>query len=677
MKRKRRTTMRLATFLLISTIFVFLSGGCNESQYSGGSEHGNPDPGGDGRSMPAFSSDTELEYYIKLQFTMSVLPLEAYKYDDITPTKVISPSTTNDSSEIEQISNMPGNGDFSWTTVQETGIDEADQIKTDGSFLYVTQNQKVAIVDITNAAIPIKINSIPVDGEVSSLYLYNNTLTILYSPTDLESSTLDVEVPSSAQIGLPYWLTLNRKLGVLLMDVSTPTFPVLIKNIHIDGNLISSRLIDGNLHIIQQFLPELPPLTLFYNDPDVDQQTAYEKNIQNLVPMELDDLVPHFFIFDNQGHEMEGGRLIDMDNSYHPEEPAGGSITTITSLDLKSSTAPMTSIGIVADVHTIYTSNDSLYLAATQWLEEPGDIGGTEFKRQTTIHKFNLKGEFVQGVGSGSVPGRVVSRFSFGEYNQILHIATTTGEEGGPHPTSSHHVYCLETTQDGLSTKGSLENLAQGQQLSSVRFLENSGFMATYENAEPFLLIDLSDETNPQLAGRLNVSGFQSTVHSFDENHILTMGKDTEISQEGAVWPQGIQLSLFNIADLEAPMSIASESIGDRGTESEALSNYKAFTFWPEKNLLTLPVELHQHFAPPEYPFVDGYHSFTGLYLFRLTLENNFELLGMLSTAIPSETVPDWTRTLFINDYVLAVTKSKLLSANTEDMAGFFTLQLD
>jgi uncharacterized secreted protein with C-terminal beta-propeller domain len=44
-------------------------------------------------------------------------------------------------------------------------------------------------------------------------------------------------------------------------------------------------------------------------------------------------------------------------------------------------------------------------------------------------------------------------------------------------------------------------------------------------------------------------------------------------------WYQGVKLSLFDVTDVSNPIEVAKVEIGDRGTDSPALYDHKAFLF--------------------------------------------------------------------------------------------------
>ena len=93
--------------------------------------------------------------------------------------------------------------------------------------------------------------------------------------------------------------------------------------------------------------------------------------------------------------------------------------------------------------------------------------------------------------------------------------------------------------------------------------------------------------------GELKIPGYSDYLHPYDENHIIGIGKEAIEAEEGNfAWYQGVKLALFDVSDPSHPIEIDSIAIGDRGTESLALHEHKAFLFNKDKNLLVLPIML-------------------------------------------------------------------------------------
>ena len=635
-----------ALYIIMILFGILFISGCS----GGGTEVGNP-------AAPVNPVDDwkELADYIKGQYSETVLTSDVYTARDA----ITAAAGTQDVSF-----SAAGTADYSRTNVQEAGVDESDKVKTDGAYLYVADDQAVHIVKAVPANYMEVVNTIDVNGTVDSLYLYGDVLIILYTPYGGDGSKWGGAVPGSdAMIGITYWVPVENQTGVLMMGISKPSSPVWIKDVIIDGWLVSSRLTNGRLHVIQQFMPDLPPLQLTYDGTEAGKAAAIAANKQALASLTIDDLIPSYEILNEQGTPTPSGRLIVPDDFYRPDDPAGGSIVSIVTFNLENMSERFKSVGLIADAHTVYASTQALYIASTQWNYQ---------QYRTILHKFSLAGEDVTLEAAGEVPGRILNQFSLGEYDygdeygHVLRIATNNGVWG---EYSRNYVYCLEDTGDMLEIIGEVEiEEAYGEDIYSALFIGTRGFLVTYIKIDPLFTLDLSDPTEPKYVGILEIpEGYSDYIHPLGENYLITIGKDT-ILDDGFAWYQGLQLSIFDISDFENPSLLYKELIGDRGTSSEALYNHKAFTFWAEGNLLAIPVDLYENQTAPNLYGED--HTFTGLYVYRVTVQNGFEYLGRINAATedPYYYASPWLRGLFINNDVYAVNNEAVRSADIEDI---------
>jgi uncharacterized secreted protein with C-terminal beta-propeller domain len=329
------------------------------------------------------------------------------------------------------------------------------------------------------------------------------------------------------------------------------------------------------------------------------------------------------------------------------------------------------STGVVADASIVYASTEALYFTSTYW--NYSGVNSDEPAEQTIIYKFDLSGDEVSGEGYSGVNGRALNQFSLGEYNGVLRIATTTGWSWNTETPSKNHVYCLKSQDGKLGIIGRLEDIAQGEELDSARFIGSRGYLVTFVTTDPLFTLDLSDPYNPEVAGELKVPGFSTYIHPWGDDYLITTGKDA-IEEDGFAWYQGMQLSIFDISDFANPKLLKTQAIGDRGTYSEALYNHKAFTFWESQGLLALPVDLYELESDQASPSDYGVMTFKGLYVYRVNIENGFQKIGEISTSEVSDEYwyyfNDWTRGIFINDYVYAVTPEAVKSAQLNDVAG-------
>jgi uncharacterized secreted protein with C-terminal beta-propeller domain len=253
---------------------------------------------------------------------------------------------------------------------------------------------------------------------------------------------------------------------------------------------------------------------------------------------------------------------------------------------------------------------------------------------KTIVHKIAIANGRVEYVASGEVPGRVLNQFSMDEFDGYFRVATTTGRVlGRGIQNSANHIYILN---EGLEMVGAVEDLAPGERIYSARFMGKRAYLVTFQKVDPLFVIDLSNPKQPKILGKLKIPGYSDYLHPYDENHIIGLGKETVEAEEGNfAWYQGLKLALFDVTDVEKPKEISKVVIGDRGTDSAALHDHKAFLFSKEKNLLVIPVllaEIDFEKYPQDLPqWTHGEYVWQGVYVFDITIEEGIRLKGRIS----------------------------------------------
>jgi uncharacterized secreted protein with C-terminal beta-propeller domain len=302
-------------------------------------------------------------------------------------------------------------------------------------------------------------------------------------------------------------------------------------------------------------------------------------------------------------------------------------------------------------------------------------------QEKTIIHRISINSGEIKYESRGEVPGHVLNQFSMDEYNGHFRIATTTGSWD---MTSKNHVYVLDMN---LDTVGNLEDLAPGESIYSARFIGNRVYLVTFRKIDPLFVIDLTDPYNPKVLGKLKIPGYSDYLHPYDENHVIGIGKETVAAEEGDfAWYQGVKLSLFDVSDVEKPKEISKYEIGDRGTDSYALRDHKAFLFSREKGIMVLPIllaeideEKYPNGVPPN---AYGDYVWQGAYVLELTLENGFLLKGRVTHLETDEELEksgyyfgspySVTRSFYIENvlYTVSLKKVKMNDMDTLEQLG-------
>lgn len=622
---------------------ICLLAGCS----GGGTEVGNPSPS---TLELRFASDQQLETYLKEQFAARVASLQ-----DI-PIAATPPSA-------DAGAGSEGTPGYSDTNVQEAGVDEADKVKTDGSYLYIAQQNGVRIVKLEAGGAMSDVARVTTDGPVDELYLVGSRLVVLYRPLGSAGSdwcpAVGLPEAGGGLVMMPCWIPAQAKTAVLMVDVQDPANPLRISDQFFDGDLVSSRRIGTQLHLVSRFMPALPPLEYFYDGTVAGKAAVVQRNRQALEGLALDQLIPSFKTRDAGGKVIQNGHLLGSDSFIAPTLPQGGSIVTVLTFDLNQPQPGFQALGAVLDARHVYASTAALYLAAEQW-----DWSGAG-QTQTFLHKFDLSGPTPAYVASGSIPGTILNQFSMSEYQNLLRVATSTGNWWSAAGTGNN-VYCLGQGEKGLEILGRLENLAPGESIYAARFMGPRGFLVTFREIDPLFTLDLSDPTAPKAVGELKIPGFSTYLHPLGENHLLAIGQSGRINGLGI---SGVQLSIFDVGDFAHPTLRFQQEIGDPSTWSEGQYNHKAFTYWADNGLLAIPVNLYEHLTPSAAPWERGQHTFSGLYVYRVDPATGFNLQGRISTSsVP--TIEPWIRGLFVADRAYAVTPLGISSAAFTDIAN-------
>jgi hypothetical protein len=207
----------------------------------------------------------------------------------------------------------------------------------------------------------------------------------------------------------------------------------------------------------------------------------------------------------------------------------------------------------------------------------------------THLHEFDIGTDPTNAlyVGSGSVPGTVANQFAIDERNGTLRVSTTERlgyvfPQGQPVttdlPRSVNHVFALEDQAGALTTVGSAGDLAPGESIMSTRFVGDVAYVVTYLQKDPLFVVDLHDPHAPRVLGQLSIPGFSTYMHPIDDTHLLTIGQDN-----------GLALQIFDVSDPTAPRQTHKFVYANEYGYSEAQSNHKAFTYYPERQLLAFP----------------------------------------------------------------------------------------
>lgn len=469
-----------------------------------------------------------------------------------------------------------GGLDYSGTNVQVEGVDEADVVKTDGTYIYYAKGSEIIIVQAYPASDVKIVSRTNMSRSIQNIYISGDRLIVFTAQTP--NYYYYYEVDGMAQDEYRSILT--------ILDISDRGNPEEVREINMDGTYFNSRLIGDHLYFI----------------------------IRNPAYI-YDDIVELPTI-----REGETWTTIDADCIWYPNNTRGWmAYHTIASMNVQDDEAKLTTETFLLDEgSTIYVSPTNMYLISEGWW------------RETRITKIGIEDGEIKFRANGTVPGYVLNQFSMDEHDGYFRIATTGTNEGR---REGNNVYVMDPE---LNIVGSVEGLAEGEQIYSSRFIGDRCYLVTFKITDPLFTIDLSDPENPEVLGALKIPGFSTYLHPYDENILIGIGKETIEDKWGEIaWQQGVKISLFDVSNVSDPKELAKLEIGDRGTESNALYDHHAFLFSKARDLLVLPILEAQI---DETDFADGKapddwygeYVYQGAYVFDIS-EEGIELRGKVT----------------------------------------------
>jgi inhibitor of cysteine peptidase len=616
-----------------------------------------------------------------------------------------------------------GASDFSTTNIQVEGVDEADIVKSDGKYLYVLSGKSVSIIDAYPAESAEKLSEINFSTNPSEIFINDDTL-VVFSQDYYNR-------------GYDYYGS-GSNTQVYLYDVSDRSKPNLEKNITADGSYFDSRMIGDYVYVIINEPIYYRPCYPYYGGWELDLECLSQtiKVPEILVDGEaLDKGFPdvYYWDFPDSSYKFTTVMAVNVKTGEKPTKKFFV-MGTAQNLFVSQNNIYVTRTGWVsqqeiaervydevvipsmpsdirAELEEVEASDKSSYRkqlerlivireyianldsSARESLERAMSEKMRELEQETisrehtTVSRIAINAGQISPRETGRVPGTVLNQFSMDEYGGNFRIATTTNKWGSD---QANNLYVLDMDMEII---GKVEGIAPGESIYSVRFMGKRAYMVTFKQVDPLFVIDLSEPTAPKILGKLKIPGYSDYLHPYDENHLIGIGKEVDesidadkIHSDNAVYytaVQGVKLAIFDVSDVANPLEIHKEVIGDRGTQSEATNDHKAFLFDKEKGLLVVPILLAE--VSEKQKEIEGWQSregdftFQGAYVYSISLDNGFELRGrvthlddpqeLLKSGYYFSSPYSVKRSLYMDDVLYTVSSKKVKMNDLGDLS--------
>lgn len=439
------------------------------------------------------------------------------------------------------------NGDeFSGTTEQVEGVTEADIAKTDGEYIYYLKGTSFSIfkADGKDTVLLSKTQlSKEYGADYGDMFLKDDRVIIMQ--TDVFSQD-------------------GNFVLIIIYDVSDPKNPKEIATTRQEGYYNSSRMVGDYFYIVSNCSINLSGIKK-------DKPTTFVPTIETNGVCEA---VPADSIYCYEQETFE--------NRY----------TVIGAFNYKDGSLNDTA-SLLGGTDQVYCSNGNIILTNTTYNNSGNDKTANYVYEKTTVLKLAISKGQIEFKNLGEIDGTLENQFFIDEYNDHFRFVTTvraTKETRKKFDNTENEVIsytsetyaCLTILDSELKKVGEITNLAEGEQVYSVRFMGDIAYFVTFRQTDPLFSADLSDPANPKILGELKIPGFSEYMYPYGDGLLLGFGMDAD-EQTGAT--KNIKLSMFNIKD-PANVTEQNKTIVDGCTYSPALYNHKAMLVQPGKNLI-------------------------------------------------------------------------------------------
>jgi hypothetical protein len=324
---------------------------------------------------------------------------------------------------------------FSPTNLQESGVDEADVVKSDGRFVYTfahnSAGQRLPAVRVAQVADEgaglVVLGSVPLASGAGTplgsagLYVYADKL-------------VSVTGSQPFSYGGPVWASPSAWIqGTTYIEVmkTDSTLPVTRWRVEIDGNIVASRRIGARLYVVSRFVPWLAGFTYGAN-----YQPYLASNQQLLANASLPALLPKV--------RVDGGAanpLVEPSAVYAPPQgsrPPMADMVLVSAIDLDAMRIAQ-SIAILGTADTVYASSANLFVATSRYASVyPGSalLPVEPPFYLTDVHQIRLGADAMSIVGSASLEGYLANdpekaSFRLSEYQGRLRAVTSSVQMWG------------------------------------------------------------------------------------------------------------------------------------------------------------------------------------------------------------------------------------------------------
>ena len=455
--------------------------------------------------------------------------------------------------------------DYSTTNVQVEGIDEADILKTDGSYLYYLTGNTVRILSAQGA--DTKLLS-------STEITLSNGNAYFTSPVGLflDGDRMTVLLSASAMV-FDAATGSDSVTFAAVYDISDRTAPKQVALLGQSGYYTDARLQDGTIYLVTT--------EYLWGTAVADTPATYCPSV----------------------YDASGYSVLPADSIYVSSHSGSAVYTIVSTVTPQAPETPRSTLAVLGANATVYQSEEHLLLAMTEYHSDRTDIAPDEQGRNvctdsyysdTTLVLVDTADGALSLAASTVVDGYLNSQYALDEHNGCIRAVTTTDVSICRIYTDGIDTYewedsssnCLFILDGTLTPLSSLTGLAEGEYVQSVRFDGDMLYITTFRSVDPLFTVDVSDPTAPQVLGALEIAGFSDYMHVYTSGRLLGIGYQAD--QETG-WTSHVKLTMFDTTDPADVKELTTVTLTADWTLVGSCP--QAVLVDAEKNLIAFPTE--------------------------------------------------------------------------------------
>lgn len=545
-----------------------------------------------------------------------------------------------------------GSDDHSEVNNQVEGVDEMDNVITDGLYIYSIYGNQVQVSkawtqSMGSDALEL-LHTFDYTTEYScdatmfypmGLYEEEGKLIVVGSETQYTCYDSDKWEDGAEEPMYDYWYGYAEDTRTKVLVYSKTDFE-LEEEYTVKGNFIGTRKIGSDLYIVtNQWIP--------FGNEDLD----------------LDTYLPYYEV-DNQKVMAQYEDIVYVDGT------TPNAFTAFYAIDLDNSIIDM-EVVLGDSGYNLYVSSNNMYLVGNIYyfwpMAEVVDVEEPVYEQKTAIMRIGINATSVEFDGLGYVDGYIENQFSMDEYDGHLRVTTTVGWWGDV-------VNYLWVLDDDMKVVGQLggrdlepeKTLGEpGETIRATRFAGEYAYVVTFLQTDPFYVINLSDPTNPFIEGELKIDGFSEHLQVLDEDHVLGIGFEADPSTGQTI---GLKFNIYDVSDKSNPIEAFDnpavflyEDSGYMWTS--ALWNHKDLLVNLDKGLLAMPFSTNGWDDSTE-----RWYYNSGILVFDLSLEEGIGEHKMLIHEQNSYFDCYVYKSLFISDQFYTVSNKYIKSITIDDI---------